>query len=173
MAGGIQPLIRDPVVGYRLDPGEPGVANPTRASLSAYTVVRQESRNRARLRSDAQLAGRQVLLVKTDYKVRRVGSFLVPVGGLTTVVSRERPERATPAENLAATHARTGQSEQGESPNRREAAREMAALRAEQGRLKDERRALEQAQTSDTPAYEAARTAARSVEIQRRLQEIA
>ena len=150
MISSIGPLVSDPVVAYRLDTDEPGVANPARASQSAYTVVGQESRNRARLRSEALLEGRQVLLVKTDYKVRRVGSFTVPVGGLTTVITRGRPGRPQPAtavEQSAAAIEEPGEDQAG--------VRKVIELRAEQQRLETELRELEQ-ETEDTGQAESA-----------------
>lgn len=160
--GAIQPLISNPAVGYRLDPDEPGVANPAKASRSAYTVVGQESRNRARLRSKALLEGRQILVLKTEYKVRQAGSFLVPVGGLTTIVTRDRPEKqeAAPLENRPA--ARAGPSDSAEDAYR---------LRAERQRLERELRAIQQQQQTISP-YEAEQSRLRTAAIEQRLDEI-
>ncbi|MCX8064802.1 MAG: hypothetical protein N3G21_06475 [Candidatus Hydrogenedentes bacterium] len=83
-------IIDNPYTYYRLDPGEPGVAPPTPASQSAFTVFAQESRNRNRLQSEAILEGKDIIFVNTEYKVRKNGSFVTIVGGTTTVVSREK-----------------------------------------------------------------------------------
>ena len=166
MLSRIDPIVQDPVVGYRLDSGEPGVANPTRASRSAYTVVGQESRNRARLRSEAMKEGRQVVLLKTEYKVRRVGSYTVPVGGLTTVVTRERPEAAQPLSPLQRPAPATEQTK-GETPE----TQEITQLHAEQRQLETEKRRLERGPEQGA-AYQAARAEQRIDEIDRRLEQI-
>jgi hypothetical protein len=149
MIGSIQPNFDNPTIRYRLDPGEPGVANPAKATTSVYTVVGQESRNRARLESEALREGRQVLLVKTDYKVRQEGSFSVVVGGLTTVVTRNRPERSTALEQgsqlevaqpAAEPEARPGGQPAAATEESEQSIRE---LQAEEGRLEEEIQRLE------------------------------
>ncbi len=85
-------IINNPLTFYRLDPGEPGVAPPTPASLSAFTVFSQEARNRQRLKAEALMQGKEVVFLNTEYKLRKNGSFLTMVGGTTTIVTRERKE---------------------------------------------------------------------------------
>ncbi|HOQ33118.1 MAG TPA: hypothetical protein PLA12_11475 [Candidatus Hydrogenedens sp.] len=83
-------IINNPLTFYRLDPGEPGVAPPTPASLSAFTVFSQEARNRQRLKAEALMEGKEVVFLNTEYKLRKNGSFLTMVGGTTTIVTREK-----------------------------------------------------------------------------------
>lgn len=90
-------IINNPYTYYRLDPGEPGIAPPTPASKSAFTVFTQESRNRTRLQAEALIEGKDVVFVNTEYKLRKNGSFITIVGGTTTVITREKdnPQRTT------------------------------------------------------------------------------
>ncbi|MGC9052848.1 MAG: hypothetical protein ACP5KS_03080, partial [Candidatus Hydrogenedens sp.] len=69
-------IVNNPLTFYRLDPGEPGVAPPTPASLSAFTVFSQEARNRQRLKAEALIEGKEVVFLNTEYKLRKNGSFL-------------------------------------------------------------------------------------------------
>jgi len=85
-------IINNPLTFYRLDPGEPGVAPPTPASLSAFTVFSQEARNRQRLKAEALMEGKEVVFLNTEYKLRKNGSFLTMVGGTTTIVTREKKD---------------------------------------------------------------------------------
>jgi outer membrane murein-binding lipoprotein Lpp len=169
MSATITQLVSNPRVGYRLDPGEPGLAPPATATNSAYTVVAQESRNRARLASEAMLEGHDVLLVKTDYQVARVGSFDVVVGGHTTVVSRERPDKINSAN--AANRQRGQSSTKGAQSQQISDPQKVAQLTAEQQRLERERSDLKASKTSGD-SYEASRAKARLVAIDQRLSEI-
>lgn len=159
----ITSVVSNPKVAYRLDPDEPGMARPASATNSVYTVVAQESHNRARLKSEALLRGDDVLLVKTDYKVARAGSFNVVVGGLTTVVTRGRPDDAG--------------TQQGRFPQVGGHARpdsdplQVAQLNAEQESLERERSDLTNGET-DQAAYEVSGNKARVIAIDRRLGEI-
>ncbi len=83
-------IINNPLTFYRLDPGEPGIAPPTPASHSAFTVFSQEARNRQRLKAEALMEGKEVIFLNTEYKLRKNGSFLTMVGGTTTIVTREK-----------------------------------------------------------------------------------
>lgn len=83
-------IVNNPYTYYKLDPGEPGIAPPTPASQSIFTVFAQESRNRTRLQAEALAEGKEVIFVNTEYKVRKNGSFITVVGGTTTVVTREK-----------------------------------------------------------------------------------
>lgn len=83
-------IINNPLTYYKLDPGEPGIAPPTPASHSAFTVFAQEARNRHRLQAEALMEGKEVVFLNTEYKVRKNGSFLTMVGGTTTIITREK-----------------------------------------------------------------------------------
>lgn len=85
-------IVNNPLTFYRLDPGEPGVAPPTPASQSAFTVFSQEARNRQRLKTEALMEGKEVIFLNTEYKLRKNGSFLTMVGGTTTIITREKTE---------------------------------------------------------------------------------
>lgn len=169
MTAAITSLVSNPRVGYHLDPGEPGVAPPATATNSAYTVVAQESRNRARLASQAMLEGRDILLVKTDYQVARVGSFDVVVGGHTTVVSRERPDKANSA---TAANRQQGQSSTNSAQSQQVIdPQKVAQLTAEQRQLEQERSDLKASETGGA-SDDAFLTKARLVAIDQRLSEI-
>ncbi len=85
-------IVNNPLTFYRLDPGEPGVAPPTPASQSAFTVFSQEARNRQRLKAEALMEGKEVIFLNTEYKLSKNGSFLTMVGGTTTIVTREKTD---------------------------------------------------------------------------------
>jgi len=159
MGAQIPELVRNPTVYYRLDPGEPGVANPASASSSVYTVTGQESRNRARLKAEALREGREVIYLATKYKVRKSGSFVTAVGGTTTIITKSKPEAQD--QNPVT---ETGAPEQGSE----DAVREGGQLRAEQQRLEREQQDLKrQVETASGP--EAVREEQRLGEIERRL----
>ena len=163
--GAIPQLVQNPTVGYRLDPGEPGLAPPATATNSVYTVVAQESHNRARLQANAQLQGQDVLLVKTDYKVARVGSFNVVVGGHTTVVSRARSDESSGSGVLSP----PADAATAEQPG---ASRKVLQLTLEEQRLETERRELD-ATPAERDPVEVARATSRRAAIEQRLREIA
>ena len=154
----IPDIVQNPIVRYRLDPGEPGVARPTQAASSAITVTGQESRNRARLKAEALREGRQVVYVGTKYKVLKRGSFLTVVGGTTTVVTRQRAEPDAEEKIL-------GQAAGDEVQL------EVARLRSEKRRLEAERQTLERAVETANDAA-ALRDTQHLTEIERRLGEI-
>ena len=165
----ITSLISDPRVAYRLDPGEPGVAQPATASTSVYTVVGQESRNRTRLASEAMLQGKDVLYVGTNYDVERVGSYTVVVGGHTTVITRDHPQQASALDGQSATKKQaTPNAAQG---GQRQDAQKVSQLRGEQRSLERERADLE-TKANSADAYEASRAKTRLTAITLRLREI-
>lgn len=84
-------LINDPRIGYRLDPGEPGVLRGASASTSTMRVVEQEQRNLNRFRSRAIQEGKTVVFASISYLRQFRGSFMATVGGETTVVVEDRP----------------------------------------------------------------------------------
>ncbi len=109
-------IVNNPYTYYKLDPGEPGIAPPTPASQSIFTVFAQESRNRTRLQAEALAEGKEVIFVNTEYKVRKNGSFITVVGGTTTVVTREKEKTNssnvnTPEEYSASNNFKTQNSE--------------------------------------------------------------
>lgn len=97
-------LISDPRIGYRLDPGEPGVLRGASASTSTLRVVEQEQRNLNRFRSRAVQEGKTVVFANIEYLRQFRGSFMATVGGETRVVLEDRPpsEPIVPGEAPAA-----------------------------------------------------------------------
>jgi len=83
-------LINDPRIGYRLDPGEPGVLSGASASTSTLRVVEQEQRNLNRFRSRAVQEGKTVVFSSIKYLRQFRGSFMATVGGETSVVLEDR-----------------------------------------------------------------------------------
>ena len=97
-------VINDPRIGYRLDPGEPGVLRSASASTSTLRVVEQEQRNLNRFRSRAVQEGKTVVFASIKYLRQFRGSFMATVGGETRVVLEDRPpsEPIVPGETPAA-----------------------------------------------------------------------
>jgi len=98
--------INNPVLGFRLDPGEPGLLSSAPASQAALRVTAQEQRNLRRLESEAIMAGRVILASGTSFGRAFAGPYLTITSGLTTVVSR--PARPSVVESEAAREAAAG-----------------------------------------------------------------
>jgi outer membrane murein-binding lipoprotein Lpp len=129
-------------------------------------VVGQESRNRARIASQAMLEGKDVLFVNTDYQVEQVGSFSVVVGGHTTVITRDRAEKTSALDSQNGQTSATGdQSQQANDTVK------VDQLASEQKRLETERRDLKTEKNSSNPD-DAAQAKTRISEIDQRLREI-
>ncbi len=84
------PLLSNPTLHYRLDPGEPGFATRAPASRSTQLVTAQELRNRVRLQREAIAQGRQVILAHSKFTHGKDGAFSTLKGGLTIVASIDR-----------------------------------------------------------------------------------
>lgn len=84
------PLLSNPKLHYRLDPGEPGFATRATASRSTQLVTAQELRNRVRLQRQAIAEGRQVILAHSKFTHGKDGAFSTLRGGLTIVASIDR-----------------------------------------------------------------------------------
>jgi len=104
----IAPLaINNPTLGFRLDPGEPGMLRRGRATEATLLVTGQEHRNLVRLKSEALREGRVIIHASSKFGRAFQGPFLTTTSGLTTVISRApRPsvfeseaERAAAGEN--------------------------------------------------------------------------
>jgi hypothetical protein len=86
---GPDPLrITNPTLGFRLDPGEPGMLRRGKASQATLLVTGQEHRNLVRLKSEAIREGRVVIHADTSYGRAFAGPYLTTTSGLTTVISR-------------------------------------------------------------------------------------
>jgi hypothetical protein len=93
----VQPLqISNPTLGFRLDPGEPGMLRRGKASEATLLVTSQEHRNLVRMKSEAIRDGRVIIHAGIKFGRKFAGSFLTTASGLTTVISR--PARPSPFE---------------------------------------------------------------------------
>ena len=92
--------VSNPRLGFRLDPGEPGVLRSASASQSTLRVAEQEGRNTRRLEAAAQRDGRIVTRSVRQFTRADTGSFLATRAGRTIVESVE--PRPTPVENALA-----------------------------------------------------------------------
>jgi hypothetical protein len=103
----LEPLsISNPTLGFRLDPGEPGMLRAGKATEATLLVTAQEHRNLARLKSEAMREGRVIIHAGIQFGRAFKGAFLTTTNGLTTVISRE--PRPTVFESEAARLAAAG-----------------------------------------------------------------
>ncbi len=77
--------IDNPILNYKLDPGEMGIATPSNAMLSVEHVAGHESGNIVRARADAIANGGYVIYSAITLDMRKRGMFLAAVAGKTTV----------------------------------------------------------------------------------------
>lgn len=80
--------ISNPVMGFRLDPGEPGVLHRGKANQATLLVTGQEHRNLVRLKSEAIREGRVIIHAGIKFGRKFQGPYLTTASGLTTVISR-------------------------------------------------------------------------------------
>jgi hypothetical protein len=106
-------VLSDPILHYRLDPGEPGLRQ-ARARESALWVTAQERRNIRRLEAEARAERQQVIYENITYLFGRDGSFPSIRAGHTVVVSRPIPKDRSTA--LASYQKSSQQVEQPSSP---------------------------------------------------------
>ncbi len=95
-ASSLGPILRDPTLRYRLDPGEPGVRTDAPASQSAFLVTSQELRNQTRLTRVAIAKGEVVVTASSTFTPGIDGAYLSVRSGLTKVVTRQPRELAAP-----------------------------------------------------------------------------
>jgi hypothetical protein len=74
-------FINNPVLYYKLDPGEPGLATPTNASQSIAKVAMHEGGNIMRFRKEASEKGGIVVYSYIFLNIKYVGSFLAATSG--------------------------------------------------------------------------------------------
>ncbi|WGS65049.1 hypothetical protein [Marinitoga aeolica] len=79
----INPDSVNPLLGYRLDPGEPGLANSAPASLSIIRVLSQETGNLMAFKKEAARNGGYVVYSKISLDIQKRGAFLAAVAGKT------------------------------------------------------------------------------------------
>lgn len=73
--------ITNPVLHYKLDPGEPGLATPTRASQSIAKVATHEGTNIRRFKMEALRKGGVVIYSNIHLNLEYKGSFLAATSG--------------------------------------------------------------------------------------------
>lgn len=77
--------VYNPILGYKLDPGEMGIASPSTAMLSIEHVAGHETGNVARAYAEAAADGGYVIYSAITLDMRKRGMFLAAVAGKTTV----------------------------------------------------------------------------------------
>ena len=91
--------VNDPVLGFRLDPGEPGMLRQARASDAILRVTAQEQRNLSRLKNEAFREGRIPIQAGAVFTRALPGTSVgTVVAGQTTVVSV--PDSTPPASGV-------------------------------------------------------------------------
>ncbi len=85
----VRPLqISNPTLGFRLDPGEPGMLRSGKATDATLLVTSQEHRNLVRMKSEVIRDGRVIIHAGIKFGRKFAGPFLTTASGLTTVISR-------------------------------------------------------------------------------------
>ncbi len=79
-------ILSNPSIGFRLDPGEPGIAGSAPASSSALKVIPHELGNIHRFKSEALAKGGVVIEEEITLDIRKVGSYLTVAGGHSKAV---------------------------------------------------------------------------------------
>jgi hypothetical protein len=92
MIDSIKPEHFNPYLGYKLDPGELGLANSSPASLSILRVAAHELGNINQFKSQALKKGGIVIYTDIDLNLKRRGGFLAAVGGKSKAVILYRKE---------------------------------------------------------------------------------
>ncbi len=81
----IDPNSFNPILGYKLDPGEPGLAHSAPASMSIMRVLNQELSNYLAFKKEAMKKGGFIIGGGIFLDLRRRGGFLAAVAGKTKV----------------------------------------------------------------------------------------
>ncbi len=76
--------LENPILGYKLDPGEPGLAHSSSASNSILRVLTQEISNWLAFKREAEKNGGVIIFGGISLDLRKRGSFLAAVAGRTT-----------------------------------------------------------------------------------------
>ncbi|WP_052913147.1 MULTISPECIES: hypothetical protein [unclassified Marinitoga] len=82
----INPNNINPILGYKLDPGEPGIASGAPASMSIIRVLSQETGNLMAFKKEAIQNGGYVIYSKISLDIQKRGAFLAAVAGKTQVM---------------------------------------------------------------------------------------
>ncbi len=75
--------LQNPVLYYKLDPGEPGLATPTRASQSIAKVAAHEATNIRRFKREAMEKGGYVVYSFIGLNLEQRGAFLAATSGIS------------------------------------------------------------------------------------------
>ena len=81
----IDPTSFNPILGYKLDPGEPGLAHSAPASMSVLRVLSQEVSNYLAFKKEAMEKGGFIIMGGIYLDLRKRGGFLAAVAGKTRV----------------------------------------------------------------------------------------
>ncbi len=81
----IDPTSFNPILGYKLDPGEPGLAHSAPASMSVLRVLSQELSNYLAFKKEAMREGGFIIGGGISLDLRKRGGFLAAVAGKTKV----------------------------------------------------------------------------------------
>jgi len=76
--------LSNPVLNYKLDPGEPGLSHSSSASRSVLRVLSQEISNWLAFKREAQRNGGVIIQGGIHLDIRKRGSFFAAVAGRTT-----------------------------------------------------------------------------------------
>ncbi len=79
-------VLSNPTIGFKLDPGEPGIGGSAPASTSALKVIPHELGNIHRFESEALAKGGVVIEESITLDVQKVGSYLTVAGGHSKAV---------------------------------------------------------------------------------------
>jgi flagellin-specific chaperone FliS len=98
----INPDIVNPLLGYKLDPGEPGIASSAPASLSIIRVLQQETGNLLAFKKEALQNGGYVVYSKISLDMQKRGAFLAAVAGKTQarIIYKDKNSNIKNKENL-------------------------------------------------------------------------
>ncbi|MDN5337650.1 MAG: hypothetical protein PWQ20_720 [Thermotogaceae bacterium] len=85
MVASLKSFNLNPTLGYKLDPGEPGLAYSAPASRSIIRVLSQEVSNLIAFKNEALRKGGVVIYSKISLDMQKRGIFLAAVAGKTEV----------------------------------------------------------------------------------------
>jgi hypothetical protein len=141
----------NPVLGFRLDPGEPGVIHSSKASTSTIAVFSQENRNRNRLVAEAVRRGERVIRTDVNLKFTRNGSYVSANSGHTAVKSikangdAKKAEKTGQAEGGGSTTAKSEQAKSASDSSQSDS-REIEELESDLNELSAEKKEIEKEQ---------------------------
>ncbi len=81
----VDPNTFNPILGYKLDPGEPGLAHGAPASMSVLRVLSQEVSNYLAFKKEALSKGGFIIMGGIYLDLQKRGGFLAAVAGKTKV----------------------------------------------------------------------------------------